>query len=447
MTTCAEQPAKKSTTPSVAIVTFGCKANQYDGAVLAAQCQQQGLRVVSADDAADAYIVNTCTVTAHADHEARALWRKLRRKNPRALIVATGCYAEVASEEVARESDVSFVRGRGEKMHIVAEVAQALGVADAKKIQSAAPEAWAASPRGVVLPGHARAFFKIQDGCNLYCTYCIIPKARGAQRSLPVHEVMAHLRAYAEQGFDEVVLTGIHIGTYGRDLSPTVSFTQLLAMIARHRPVRRVRVSSLDPHEVTPEMLELFANSDVLCPHVHLPIQSGSDRVLKRMARLYRRDTIDRVLENFQRALPHVAIGTDMIVGFPGESDDDFAATCDLVERSPLTYVHVFPYSARAGTPATKLRDVVSHDVQAARCEHLRALSVVKRQTYYHAQLGKTLDGICENKIDRRTGRYRVLTTNYVPVLMPAEPARRGGRYHRVRITTVTPDEVTGQWM
>ncbi len=422
----------------VAIMTLGCKANQYDSAVLTASCRQQGWDVVDFTAAADAYIVNTCTVTHHADAESRRLLRKAKRNNPAAMLIATGCYAQVAPDELTAIEDVTHVIGTAHRQDVMQTLRQAWG----GRADGAAPRA-AALDRG-------RPFLKIQDGCDLYCTYCIIPRARGAQRSWPIAEVLAHLAAYHDAGYEEVVLTGIHIGTYGRDLNPPCSLTDLLRVIVQQRPIRRVRVSSIDPHEITDEMIDLFAASDVLCPHLHVCIQSGSDRTLKRMARLYRRATVDRVLDQLAARVPHVAIGTDFIVGFPGETEAEFQETATLMQQAPLMYAHVFPYSARKGTPAKRLPDVIPPQTIAARATVLRTLADAKRAHYYRAQVGRLTEAIAEGKRDRETGKVRAITPHYIPVLLegtsPAPLVRAERRYAPVRILDATAHEVYAQW-
>lgn len=431
----------------VAITTLGCKANQYDGAVLAALCQQAGYQVLPFDAEADAYIVNSCTVTASADAQSRQLLRKARRRKPDALCVATGCYAEVAMDEV-RAQDVDLVVGKDHKLQLIELLQQRWQEGAWRDVEAMPRQRDWALPRGVQLGARSRPFLKIQDGCDLYCTYCIIPKARGAQRSMPVAEVIAQLAAYAEQGFDEVVLTGIHIGTYGRDLSPQCSLTDLLRMIVKRKPIRSVRVSSIDPHEVTDEMIELFASSDTLCPHLHVPIQSGSDRVLKRMARLYRRKDIDRVLERLATRVPHVAVGTDMIVGFHDETEEDFTQTVELMRTSALSYAHVFPYSQRKGTTALRMPKAweVPEDIRNTRCASLRAMADQQQREFYRAHVGMEFSAIAEGRRDRATGLWKAITSNYIPVLVQSPSPRARGGASPLRVTDVTGTEVFGQW-
>jgi threonylcarbamoyladenosine tRNA methylthiotransferase MtaB len=423
----------------VAITTLGCKANQYDSAVLTASCQQSGWDVVPFHADADAYIVNTCTVTRRADVESRQLLRRARRRNPEAMLIATGCYAEVAADELQAVEGVTHVIGTSHRHDVLRVLHEAWG-GDAVDTQQLVP------------PTHrVRPFLKIQDGCDLYCTYCIIPRARGHQRSWPVTDVLAHLAAYHDAGYDEAVLTGIHIGTYGRDLDPLCRLTDLLRVIIKRRPIAKVRVSSIDPHEVTDEMIDLFAASDVLCPHLHICIQSGSDRTLKRMARLYRRRVVDDVMDKLAQRIPHVAIGTDMIVGFPGETDADFVESCDVVANSPLSYAHVFPYSARKGTPATKLPDAVPPPLMAERASKLRAIADQKRAAFYRAQVGQCTEAIPEGRRDRQTGKTRAMTPHYIPVLIESprgirEPETTRRAYRPIRILDATAHEVYAQW-
>lgn len=425
----------------VALTTLGCKANQYDTAVLAALCRQQGLTVTPFDGEADAYIVNTCTVTASADTQGRALLRAARRRNPRALVVATGCTAQVDPEQLAQVAGVDWVIDNRDKLAIVERLAQAWHL---PAVPRAALHAVTASDR-------VRPFLKIQDGCDLYCTYCIIPRARGAGRSLAPTDVIAELRAYAMRGVEEVVLTGIHIGTYGRDLSPDLSITALCRLIARTPQLPRVRISSLDPHEVTDDLIALLGDTDRICPHLHLPVQSGNDRILRRMARLYRRADVDRIAHRLAQRVPHVALGTDLIVGFPGETAAEFADTLSIVNDLPFAYAHVFPYSERNGTPAAKLRHerVPSH-VLTARARQLRHAAHTQRARFVERQVGRTLEAVVEKARDRSTGKLRALTSNYVSVLLDAPPgwtAPATAQYRPVRIVERIGIEGYAQWM
>ncbi|MBI2343560.1 MAG: tRNA (N(6)-L-threonylcarbamoyladenosine(37)-C(2))-methylthiotransferase MtaB [Deltaproteobacteria bacterium] len=426
----------------VAITTLGCKVNQFDSAVLMAACQQAGWAIVPFETVADAYIVNTCTVTQSADAQSRHLLRRARRTNPEAMLIATGCYAQVAPDELATLEGVTHVIGTSHRQRVI-DVLQECWQGHPKDEPSTHREIAAQQHR-------VRPYLKIQDGCDLHCTYCIIPRARGHQRSIPVQEVLAHLAAYADAGYEEVVLTGIHIGTYGRDLDPPTSFTGLLEQIVRVAPLRFVRISSLDPHEVTPQMIDLLASSPRFAPHLHIAIQSGSDAVLRRMGRRYRRQTVERVLHDLATAMPHVAIGTDLIVGFPGETEGDFAASCALIADSPLTYAHVFPYSPRSGTPATRLDTALPQGVIAMRAEQLRRLAQRRRRDYYRAQIGRVTEAISERRRDRRTGKMRAMTPHYVPLLIESArmgPGRRPEGYLPVRILDATADEVYATWI
>jgi threonylcarbamoyladenosine tRNA methylthiotransferase MtaB len=428
----------------VAITTLGCKANQYDSAVLRAACSQRGWTIVPFAESADAYIVNTCTVTQSADAQSRQLLRRARRKNRDALLIATGCYAQVAPEELECIEGVTHVIGTTHRQEVVGVLEDAWGAG--VNISTSTHQ------HINTIQNRVRPFLKIQDGCDLYCTYCIIPKARGTQRSVPVVEVLAQLAAYHDSGYDEVVLTGIHIGTYGRDLDPPVTFTDLLRAIVIKRPVPRVRISSLDPHEITDEMMDL-CQEDVVCPHLHVAIQSGSDKTLRRMARRYRRAVVDAILDRLSQQLPDMAIGTDFIVGFPGETAADHDATAQLIAQSPISFAHVFPYSQRRGTPATRLDAQIPAPIITERAAHLRALADEKRHAYYRSHVGRVSEAIAEGRRDRQTGKVRAMTPHYLPLLIESTRQKKSSTrrpphcYSPVRILDVSGDEVYAQWI
>lgn len=400
----------------IAITTLGCKINQYDSAVIQNRLEARH-SFVPFDQAADCYIINTCTVTDRADWEARQLVRRAKRLNPDSRILVTGCYAQVSAQEVAQVPDVDYVVGLNRLDDLLQFVdspmkrsTAAIAVSDVKR------------ERGVavlgtrVLPGHTRAFLKIQEGCNYSCTYCIIPTARGLSRSVPPREVLEQVRQLAGAGYREIVLTGIHLGGYGQEWTPKIDLTALLEMIVGSGLLSRVRLSSLDPREVPDRLLDLMASEATVCPHLHICAQAGDDAVLKEMRRNYDTGYYRELLSKVRERLPDAALGSDIIVGFPGESDAAFEASVEFFEHLPLTYFHVFPYSKRRGTVAAALPNAVPADVIKARARRLRALGARKKEQFYRSFIGATVSVLIEEKIEKQTGARRGFSRNYLPV-------------------------------
>jgi threonylcarbamoyladenosine tRNA methylthiotransferase MtaB len=400
----------------IAITTLGCKINQYDSAVIQSRLEEKH-SFVGFDEPADFYIINSCTVTDRADGEARQLVRRAKRLSPGAKVLVTGCYAQVNPQDLARSAGVDYVVGLNRLNDLLRFVEcppdspePVVAVSDVKR------------ERGVsvlgtrALPGHTRAFLKIQEGCNFSCTYCIIPIARGLSRSVPPYSVLKQMRSLADAGFKEVVLTGIHLGSYGQDLSPKIDLTLLLEMLIESRLVPRIRLSSLDPREVPDRLLNLIGRSDVVCPHLHICAQAGDDNVLHRMRRnydtAYYRDLLLRVREK----LPDAALGSDIIVGFPGESELDFDRSIEFFSSLPLTYFHVFPFSVRRGTSAAMMSNHVPDHVKRSRARRMRDLGAQKKRDFCLTFRGRTARVLVEAKVDGLRGRHRGFSRNYLPV-------------------------------
>jgi threonylcarbamoyladenosine tRNA methylthiotransferase MtaB len=416
----------------IAITTLGCKINQYDSAVIQNRLEENH-SFVSFEEPADCYIINTCTVTDRADWEARQLVRRAKRLSPSAKVLVTGCYAQVNPAELARVPDVDYVVGLNRLDDLLRFVTLPndsdvrIAVSDVKR------------ERGVpvlgtrALPGHTRAFLKIQEGCNYSCTYCIIPTARGLSRSVTPREVLEQVRMLADAGYREIVLTGIHLGSYGQDLTPKIDLTALLETIARSRLIPRVRLSSLDPREVSDRLVDLIANSDVICPHLHVCAQAGDDEILKSMRRNYDGAYYRELLIKIRERLPDAALGSDIIVGFPGETDETFHRSLEFFADLPLTYFHVFPYSSRRGTIAASLPDHVGTEIKKTRASRMRELGAMKKRDFCLRFRGRKLSVLIEAKIDRATGLRRGFSRNYLPVLVFA-PGNQVNREIEVEI-------------
>jgi threonylcarbamoyladenosine tRNA methylthiotransferase MtaB len=401
----------------IAVTTLGCKINQYDSAVIRSRLEEKH-SFVPFDEQADCYIINTCTVTDHADWEARQLVRRAKRRSPSSKVLLTGCYAQVSPEEVARVPGVDFVVGLNRLDDLVRLVettdfnSPRIHVSDVKR------------QRGVpvlgtrALPGHTRAFLKIQEGCNYSCTFCIIPTARGLSRSVAPREVLNQVRLLADAGYAEIVLTGIHLGGYGQDLTPRIDLTALLEMLVDSSLVRRIRLSSLDPREVPEQLLDLIAGSEVICPHLHICAQAGEDTILKQMRRNYDTAYYRELLSKTRERLPEAALGSDIIVGFPGESDQQFESSLTYFAALPLTYFHVFPYSVRRGTAAVILPDPVPVPVKKVRAQRMRQLGAEKKEQFWQTFRGRRMAVLIEGKIDRGSGGRRGFTRNYLPIIV-----------------------------
>jgi threonylcarbamoyladenosine tRNA methylthiotransferase MtaB len=452
--------------PSFFIEQFGCRATQADGAALERQLLDRGCTSASTVAAADIIVVNTCTVTASADAQARDAIRKFHATNPAVRLIVTGCYAQRAPEELASLPGVCWVVGNSHKpqipqlideLSIVAHPASAEPTNDffpvaALHSTSTVPShsfvgAQHVAPRlGKILTGniferteflsasvlggegnHTRPTLKIQDGCDSRCSYCVIPFVRGKSSSLPPDAVIHETQRLTDSGFREIVLSGINLGTYGRDLSPRVEFEDLLRRILSETSVERLRISSIEPLDVTQDLVNLFASTDRIAQHFHMPLQSASDRILAAMHRWYRAEHYARRVELIHERLPHAAIGADVITGFPSESEDDHAATRSLIERLPFTYLHVFSFSKRPGTQAAKLSNEVPGATIKRRARELRALSEAKASAFRQSQLGRTLRvlTLCPSD-DSDPHSTPALSSNYLKVLVPGTwPANR----------------------
>lgn len=389
-TNCLTPESKRT----VAFYTLGCKANQLETSTLAHQFQDQGWNIVSFDEAAEVYVVNTCTVTERSDQESKRIIRRARLSNPQARIAATGCYAQVAPDELAALDGISFVIGNNFKDQLV-QIVQNTPVSDKPLVQvSEIDKSRIMEGASSAAIDRTRGSLKIQDGCDYKCTYCIIWEARGLSRSLPVEDIKLQLQRMLAEGFKEIMLTGINIGQYehnGADLA------DLLNELIQLEGQFRLRLTSLDPMEVNDKLIEVVADSEgKICPHFHLSAQSAEDYVLKRMGRRHHVADMLRVCETIAEKIPHASVGSDIIVGFPGETEERFEATYEALSQAYMNYFHVFSYSKRKGTPAASFPDQVPEREKKARAQKLRALSDEKQLAYRQRFLGQALEVIVE---------------------------------------------------
>ncbi|HTU34672.1 MAG TPA: tRNA (N(6)-L-threonylcarbamoyladenosine(37)-C(2))-methylthiotransferase MtaB [Candidatus Acidoferrum sp.] len=390
------------------IHNFGCRATEADAASLRQALLSNGLRLTDDQSAADVVVLNTCTVTGSADAQAREAVRKIHRTNPSARIVVSGCYAQRAPEEVAVLPGVALVVGNSHIAEIPDIVSGPTFASSSTPNFVAAseivdPPSLARAPAkiltsdifasGISLPvsgfpddDRTRPILKIQDGCNHRCSYCVIPFVRGRSRSVPPNAVVEQVRNFVDGGAKEIVLSGINLGSYGRDLSPRTGLQPLVRRILAETEIERLRFSSIEPQDVTQDFIDMVALSDRIAPHFHVPLQAGSDRILRAMHRWYRAAHYAERIRYIRQALPHAAIGADVIAGFPGETEDDFARTADLVERLPFTYLHAFSFSQRPGTEAARLGGAVSEFIVRTRARRLRAIGALKTAAFRKLQ-------------------------------------------------------------
>ena len=401
----------------VALETLGCKLNQAESESLARQLAERGCRVAPPSDGAAIYILNTCTVTHIADRKSRHLLRLAQRRNPGAFIIAIGCYAERAPRELAQVTGVDMVLGNEEKARLL-DVLEEQGLI---------------STSSALLPQmhRTRSLVKVQEGCNQFCSYCIVPLVRGRERSLPLDEAVAEVRARVKRGYHEVVLTGTQIGSYRN--SPEL----LIQRILIETGIERLRLSSLQPREITAGLLSLWQDSSKrLCRHLHLPLQSGSDAVLRRMGRRYSTEDYAQAVARIREAIPDVAITTDVMVGFPGETDEDFAESYRFCQQMAFANIHVFPYSERPCTPATLMPEKIDEPVKKERSKRMLKLARESARRFEEQFLGRTMMVLWEREV--YDGVWVGLTDNYIRVVAQSKkplknwliPARLGGRYN-----------------
>jgi threonylcarbamoyladenosine tRNA methylthiotransferase MtaB len=437
------------------VENFGCRATQADGASLERQFLERGLTRAESTSQAEVVVLNTCTVTASADQDARSAIRRVKRRNPQAKIIVTGCYAQRAPQELAAISGVDLVVGNSHKHAIVDSILPTangsfvplahLGVSLASKMLVgdifahtellAAPVFEASDPHEKTRPN-----LKIQDGCNNRCSFCVIPYVRGRSRSLKAEHVIREVDSLVASSYREMVLSGINLGRWGRELTPRTSFAALLREVLQSTGIEKIRISSVEPMDWTNELIDLVASSPRICKHAHVPLQSGSDKVLRRMHRKYRPWHYADRIERIRRVMPDAAIGADVMVGFPGESDDDFERTRAFIDALPFTYLHVFTYSSRPGTPSAQMPDQVPVQLARERNRILRELATQKKRAFMQSFVGREVEAITLTHFD---GEYtEALTDNYLKLMLRNK--HEANRLMRVPVRTVETDALVG---
>ncbi|WP_027717871.1 tRNA (N(6)-L-threonylcarbamoyladenosine(37)-C(2))-methylthiotransferase MtaB [Desulfovirgula thermocuniculi] len=433
----------------VALATLGCKVNQYESSALATMFKERGYQVVDFDEVADIYIINTCTVTHLGDKKSRQLIRRAARRNPRALIVVTGCYAQVSPQEVSSIPGVDLVVGTADK-HRLVELVEAC-LREKRKEPLVAVSDFSGEPAFQelpvpALPSRVRAFLKIQEGCNNYCAYCIIPYARGPLRSRDAEKVLAEAQKLVAEGYREIVLTGIHTGAYGQDRPGGPDLAELVERVSRIPGLLRLRLSSVEPLDVSEKLLAVMSSRPNVCRHLHIPLQSGDDEILARMRRRYDTAWFRRLVARVRETLPGVAITTDVMVGFPGETEEHFRHTYNFVREMRFSRLHVFKFSPRPGTPAAAFPAQVGAAVKEERSRRMIALGEELARAFAAGHLGMALTVLVEEKVAKGSNGdlYTGLTDNYLRVTFPADGEDLVGHLVVVKIKEVAGAELKG---
>ena len=432
----------------IAFYTLGCKVNQSDTASMEGIFRRAGYEVVDFGSPADVYLINTCVVTNTGQRKSRQIINRAVRHNPLSLIVVTGCYPQTAPEEVRAIAGVDVIIGNQERARIVELVEQALENKQTEildNVQKMTVDTKFEELGVGTETDKTRAFLKIQEGCNQYCTYCIIPYARGPLRSRSLESIRSEVAKLVEAGYKEVVLIGIHLGCYGKELAKEgkhITLHDAVQAVLSVEGMCRVRLGSLESVEVEPRLLELMANEPRLCKHLHLPLQSGCDKILQAMHRPYDTARFTQLLQQIRAQVPDVAITTDIIVGFPGETEEDFATTLAFAEKCGFAKMHIFPYSKRKGTPAEKMPNQVDEAVKGERAARLAAVDEKLHQAMLKQMVGKTEEVLFEQPVD--AANMEGLCGPYLRVVVPGTE-ELSNTIAKVRITGIVDDWLTGE--
>ncbi len=405
---------------TVAFHTLGCKLNFSETSTLSRLLENEGFEKTSFEDQADVYVINTCSVTDNADKECRHLVRRIQRKSPESLVVITGCYAQLKPKEIAEIPGVDLVLGAAEKFNIAQHIRE-LAKGDSAKICSCDIETITGFNASYSINDRTRTFLKVQDGCDYNCSFCTIPMARGKSRSDSIDNVLRNVEELTTTGVKEIVLTGVNLGDFGKgpdgNKRHEENFMDLIRELDKVKGIERYRISSIEPNLLTNEIIEFVANSDRFMPHFHIPLQSGSNEVLRLMRRRYKRELYADRVNLIKTLMPHCAVGVDVIVGFPGESNAHFKETFDFLHGLDVTYLHVFTYSERDNTKALEIEPVVPVNIRNERNKSLRNLSYMKMQYFTQLHAGQTRKVLFERH--ERNGMMEGYTDNYIKVTMP----------------------------
>ncbi|MCC0781575.1 tRNA (N(6)-L-threonylcarbamoyladenosine(37)-C(2))-methylthiotransferase MtaB [Clostridioides sp. ES-S-0108-01] len=426
----------------VAFYTLGCKVNQYETEAMLELFEKDGYEQVNSEEYADVYVINTCTVTHMSDRKSRQYIRRVKKKNPNVIIAVVGCYSQVSPEEILDIEEVNLVMGTNDRRNIVEEIRKI----DANKKVSTVDDIMKVKAFEEIeisqTNGKTRAFMKIQDGCDRFCTYCIIPYARGRVRSRDIDSIVDEVKKLANNGYKEVVLTGIHVASYGKDLKDKdIKLLDVIKRINEIDEIERIRLSSVEPILFTDEFVNEVLKMDKVCPHYHLSLQSGCDETLKRMNRRYTTSEYKTIVDRLRSKMPDVAITTDVIVGFPGETNEEFKKTYEFLKEIELSQMHIFKYSPRKGTPAATMENQVDPQMKHFRSEQLLNLSKVNFNKFANKFIGRELDVLFEQNLEGN--KYEGLTSNYIRVVVESDKNIQG-QILKVKINDVKDEYVEG---
>jgi threonylcarbamoyladenosine tRNA methylthiotransferase MtaB len=424
----------------VAFYTLGCKLNFSETSTIARNFTNEGFERVDFEEKADVYVINTCSVTDNADKRFKSIVKNALKQNKNAFLIAVGCYAQLKPEELAAVDGVDLVLGATEKFNVTSYIND-LTKNEVGEIHSCEISEADFYVGSYSIGDRTRAFLKVQDGCDYKCTYCTIPLARGISRSDTLENVLKNAKEIASKGIKEIVLTGVNIGDYGKgefgNKKHEHTFFELVKELDKIDGIHRLRISSIEPNLLTDETIDFVSKSNSFVPHFHIPLQSGSDELLKKMKRRYLRKTYTNRVERIKETMPNACIGVDVIVGFPGETDELFLETYNYLNALDISYLHVFTYSERPNTEAFDMEGVVPNNVRAKRSKMLRGLSVKKRRAFYESQLGKTATVLFEN--ENKEGYIHGFTENYIKVKTPWNPALIN-TLHTISLTEIDTD-------
>ncbi len=428
----------------IIINTLGCKVNQYESAAFLCAFEESGCETAKTGEDADIVVINTCTVTANAGAESRKTVRRLMRRHPNAKVVITGCYAQMAASELAEivESPVCIV-GNGNK-HLLVEAALKETPCDLTMLMGKILKKDTVSKLPMKRFGsRTRAYLRVQDGCNNFCTYCIVPYTRGPSRSLALTDILEQAQRFSDAGHKEMVITGIHVGMYGKDLNENMDITDLMVALCEAHPAIRFRLSSIEPQEITDKLLAAMASCQNFMPHFHIPLQSGDDTILSRMRRGYDRETFRKIIKKCMDTFPDAAVGIDILTGFPGEGEEEFTNSKQLLEEISATYFHVFPYSKRPGTLAASFPDQVPKQISTGRVATLRKLAQKKQLEFYTRHL-QTERPVLVEKNRNRENLLSGFTDNYIPVVFDGEDSLMG-QIVSIKLKEIQNNSVLGE--
>lgn len=428
---------------TVSFLTLGCKVNQYDSDAMRTIFLQQGYKAVKEEEEADVYVINTCSVTSIGDRKSRQMVRKIRRKHPQAVIAVAGCYAQIAPEIFEAMGDIDVIVGAQNRSKIVEYVEQAQKkektINAVKDIMSVTEfENLYVDAEGET---KTRAFIKVQEGCDNYCTFCIIPFARGKLKSRKQKDAVEEIRRLVAKGYREIVLTGIHLGNYGRDLHDGTSLATLVEELLRIPNLLRIRMGSIESVELSDDLINLIKDEPRVCRHLHLPIQSGADAVLRRMNRHYRLPEYKKLISELREKIPGLALTTDLIVGFPGETEENFMETLETLRELRFSAIHVFPYSQRTGTPAAVFPNQVPGDIKKDRVHRVQELEKEISKEYRKTFLQKTVHVLIE---EEKNGYFEGLSDEYIRVSITDKNVEKG-RLYSVYVENLTEDGLIGR--